>query len=161
MKAILGANIRAYIDLRVFRQKLSSLIISRSICAKGCKELRMKAGHTYALSSELQGWIIHQKLKRRRIGGGIAAPRCRRIGGGVAAPRCSSWGGSLHIYIYNYICDCVQMHMYIHTCTEIFAHTVAHTHTCTYTCIQAHQLPPQSCPKSRLDTYMQLYTCTL
>ena len=41
--AILGVSTQAHIDLRVFRQKLSSLIIFRSICVKGRKELRMKA----------------------------------------------------------------------------------------------------------------------
>ena len=45
--------------------------------------------HTYALPSELQNWTIHQKPTRRRIGGGIAAPRG------------SSWGGgSIYIYIH-------------------------------------------------------------
>ena len=48
--------------------------------------------HTYALPSELQNWIIHQKPTRRRIGDGIAAPRGSSCAG----------GGGLDIYIYMY-----------------------------------------------------------
>ena len=60
-------------------------------------ELNMKAGcrHTYALPSELQNWIIHQKPTRRRIGDGIAAPRGSSCGGG---------GVSIYMYVYIYIC---------------------------------------------------------
>ena len=47
--------------------------------------------HAYALPWELQNWMIHQKPTRRRIGGGIAAPRG------------SSWGGLAYIYIYIFI----------------------------------------------------------
>ena len=61
----------------------------------------------------------------------MAVSRHLAVGGLVAVSRhlAVALGGVAYIYIYNYICDCVQMHMYIHTCTEIFANTVAHTHT--------------------------------
>ena len=80
--AILRVNIRAHIDLRACNvNHLAEYLCETSQRIEnegGCR-------HTYALPLEFQNWIIHQKPKRRKIGGGIAAPRG------------SSWG---HIYIY-------------------------------------------------------------
>ena len=83
MKAFLGVNTRAHIDLRVFKQKLSSLIISRNICVKGRKELRMKAAavihmlslrniktESYAKSLNVGGLVVSRHLSVVHGGGG-------------------------------------------------------------------------------------------
>ena len=74
MKAILGVNTRAHIDLRVFRQKLSSLIISRSICVKGRKELRMKAAAVIHMLS-LRNFKTESYTRSLNVGGLVAVSR--------------------------------------------------------------------------------------
>ena len=91
MKAILGVNTRAHIDVRVFRQKLSSLIISRSICVKARKELRMKAAAVIPMLS-LRNFKTESYTRSPNVGGLVAVSRHVAVvlrGGGV----------SMHIYI--------------------------------------------------------------
>ena len=85
MKAILGVNTRGHIDLRVFRQKLSSLIISRSICVKGRQELRMKAAAVIHMLS-LRNFKTESYSRSLNVGGLVAVSRHLAVvhGGGLA-----------------------------------------------------------------------------
>ena len=86
-----GVVTRAHIYLRVFRQKLSSFIISRSICVKRRNELKMKPAA-----------VIHMLSPRNfKIGSYTRSPH---VGGLAAVSRhlavVHRGGGGLHIYIY-------------------------------------------------------------
>ena len=104
MKAILGLLLaRPYLSSGIQTETFLVYHLSEYL-REASQQIENEAGcrHTYALPSELQNWIIHQKPTRRRIGGGIAAPRG------------SSWGGLADIYIYTYIHIYIYTHIYIY-----------------------------------------------
>ena len=87
----MGVNTRAHIDLRVFRQKLSSLIISRSICVKGRNELRMKAAAVIHMLS-LRNFKTESYTRSPNVEGLVAVSRhFAVVHGGVA---------HIHIHIH-------------------------------------------------------------
>ena len=88
MKGYFGVATHAHIDFPVFRQKLSSFIISRSIYVKRRNELNMKPAAVIHMLSP-RNWIIHQKPTRRRLATVSRHPAVVQGGGGV----------SMHIYI--------------------------------------------------------------
>ena len=117
VKALLGVNTGAHIDLRVFRQKLSSLIICRSICVKGRKELRMKAAAVIHMLS-LRNFKTESYTRRLTVGGLVAVSRhlavvLREGGGGV----------SIYIYIHTHvhmlICLSIHPSIYPSTCLSV------------------------------------------
>ena len=99
MKAILGCYTRPYLSSGIQTETFIVYHLSEYL-REASQRIEHEAGcrHTYALPSELQNWIIHQKPTRRRIGDGIAAPRG------------SSCGGGWHIYIYTHTCMQACMH---------------------------------------------------
>ena len=70
----MGVNTRAHIDLQVFRQKVLLLIISRSICVKGRKELRMKAAVVMHMLS-LRNLNAESYTRSLNVGGLVAVSR--------------------------------------------------------------------------------------
>ena len=83
MKAVFGCYSRPYLSSGIQTGTFIVYHLSEYL-REASQRIEHEAGfpHTYALPSELQIWIIHQKPTRRRIGDGIAAPRGSSCGGG-------------------------------------------------------------------------------
>ena len=97
--------------------------------------------------------IIHQQLKRRRIGGAIAAPRG------------SPWGvskyiciyGCMYIFIYTYVYTHIHiyiytyLHIYLYAYMHLCIYTYIHIHIHIYICIYIHQKLGSNCARRFQD----------
>ena len=95
----------AHIYLPVFRQKLSSFIMSRSICVKRRNELNMKpAAVTHVLSP--RNFNFGSYTRSPHVGGLTVSrhPAVVHAGGGV----------SIYIHFFIYICIYIFIYKYIY-----------------------------------------------